>query len=292
MNAWDTGAVPRPPVPTTPPVPTVTPVPTVPIMRTLPTVPIMTTVHLLRHGKVQNPDGILYGRLPDFHLAASGRAMAQGIADALAGADITHLGASPLERAQQTAVPFTAATGLPIVTDDRLIEAGNTFEGTRFGAHSLSSPQTWAVLRNPARPSWGEPYLDIARRMLGAVVEAEQAARGHVAVLVSHQLPIWTLRRFLEGRRLWHHPSRRECALASLTSVHFTDGVVTGITYAEPVGHIAAVDDPIDLFIDDSIDGSAHDAGLDAAIDPAVDPSDDPAVDPGDAEAHAAQVRR
>lgn len=163
-----------------------------------------TTVHLLRHGKVQNPDDILYGLLPGYHLAASGRAMAQGVADRLcapatgAPADVVFLAASHLERAQETAAPLAAATGLPVVTDDRLIEAANSFEGTKFGAASLTSPTNLARLRNPARPSWGEPYLQIARRMLAAVYAAEQTARGHVAVLVSHQLPIWTLRRFLE----------------------------------------------------------------------------------------------
>jgi broad specificity phosphatase PhoE len=210
-----------------------------------------TTVHLLRHGKVQNPQDILYGLLPGYHLASSGRAMAQGIADLLcapatgAPADITFLAASHLERAQETAAPLATATGLPVVTDDPLIEAANAFEGTKFGAATLKSPANLVRLRNPARPSWGEPYLHIARRMLAAIYAAEQAARGHVAVLVSHQLPIWTVRRFLEGKRLWHNPSRRQCALASMTSLHFTDGVLSRIGYSEPVANIAAVNDPV-----------------------------------------------
>lgn len=209
--------------------------------------PVPTTVHLVRHGKVHNPGDILYGRLPGYRLAASGQEMARGIADHFRRTDptdVSYLGASSLERAQQTIAPLAAATGLPVVTDDRLIEAANTFEGTRFTVASLRRPATLLTVRNPARPSWGEPYLDIARRMLGAVYTAEQAARGHVAVLVSHQLPIWTVRRFLEGKRLWHNPSSRECALASVTSLHFTDGVIDAISYAEPVAHIPAINDP------------------------------------------------
>nr|WP_029136246.1 histidine phosphatase family protein [Nakamurella lactea] len=211
----------------------------------------VTTVHLLRHGKVQNPSDILYGLLPGYHLAQSGRAMAQGVADYLCGppasggpVDIAYLAASRLDRAQETAAPLAAATGLPIVTDDRLIEAANSFEGTRFTASTLKSPANLARLRNPALPSWGEPYLQIARRMLGAVYAAEQVARGRVAVLVSHQLPIWTLRRFLEGKRLWHNPAGRQCALASLTTLIFAGGVLDSIHYSEPVAHIAGVNDP------------------------------------------------
>jgi broad specificity phosphatase PhoE len=205
-----------------------------------------TVVHLLRHGKVHNPDQILYGRLPGYRLAASGRAMAEGVADHLRGTDIGYLAASSLQRAQETARPLAVLTGLPVITDDRVIEAANDFEGTAvgFNRHTLGRPANWLRLRDPLRPSWGEPYLQIAHRMLAAVYTAVQAADGRQAVLVSHQLPIVTVRRYLEGRKLWHDPRRRQCSLTSLTSLTFVDGVFTGAAYAEPVRDIAAVDDP------------------------------------------------
>lgn len=207
---------------------------------------IRTLVHLVRHGKVQNPDGILYGRMPGYHLAASGRAMAAGVARTLSrdGADIAYLAASSLDRAQETAGPIAEATGLAIRTDDRLIEAANSFEGQRFTARSVADPSIWPRLRNPLRPSWGEPYLDIAHRMLGAVYTAVQRARGRAAVLVSHQLPIWTTRQYLLGKRLWHNPNNRQCGLCSITTLVFEDGVFAAMRYAEPVAHILAVDDP------------------------------------------------
>ena len=205
-----------------------------------------TVVHLLRHGKVHNPGDILYGRLLGYRLAASGRAMANGVADHLAGADITYLAASSLQRAQETAAPIATRFGLRIVTDDRIIEAANDFEGRSFGFNSqtLGRPGTWVKLRDPLRPSWGEPYLQIAHRMLAAIYTAVQAADGREAVLVSHQLPIVTARRYLEGKRLWHDPRSRRCAVASLTSLSFEDGVFAGADYAEPVRHIPAVNDP------------------------------------------------
>ena len=197
-----------------------------------------TTVHLVRHGEVHNPTGILYGRLPGFVLSELGRRQALIVAEHLAGNDIRHVVASPLERAQQTAGPISDSHQLSLATDERLIEADNNFEGLRVavGDGALRSPRHWPQLYNPFLPSWGEPYLRIARRMLAAVYRARQQAEGHEAVCVSHQLPIWTVRRFFEGRRLWHDPRRRQCSLASLTSLVFEDEHLVGIRYSEPAG--------------------------------------------------------
>jgi broad specificity phosphatase PhoE len=209
---------------------------------------VATTVHLLRHGRVHNPDGILYGRLPGYRLSVSGLAMADAAAESLNGHDIRYLAASSLDRAQQTAGAFADRVALPIVTDDRLIEADNVFAGTQVtgAGGSLFKPSNWAKLRNPRTPSWGEPYLDIAHRMLGAIYTAQAAAAGAEAVLVSHQLPIWTIRRFLTGKRLWHSPTSRQCSLASLTSLLFVDGVFQEVRYSEPAAHIDAADDPVE----------------------------------------------
>ncbi|MBO0817872.1 MAG: histidine phosphatase family protein [Actinobacteria bacterium] len=195
-----------------------------------------TVVHLLRHGEVANPRHVLYGRLPGFHLSEEGQLQAKAAARHLAGHDVTALFSSPLERAQETAAALSEQDGLPVTLDDRLIEAGNHFEGLTFGVGdgSLLRPQHWSQLRNPFRPSWGEPYRDIADRMLAAMATAAVSARGHEAVCVSHQLPIEVVRRWVECRRLWHHPSRRRVALASVTSFTYTDDQVTGLGYWEP----------------------------------------------------------
>jgi broad specificity phosphatase PhoE len=145
---------------------------------------------------------------------------------------------SPLERAQQTAAPIAEALSLPVGIDERLIEAGNAFEGLRVGVGdgALRAPRHWWKLRNPLRPSWGEPYVAIATRMLAAVEAARDEARGSAAVLVSHQLPIWTLRLHVEGRRYAHDPRRRQCGLASVTSLTYEGDHLAGVSYAEPAG--------------------------------------------------------
>ena len=197
-----------------------------------------TVVHLLRHGEVHNPDGVLYGRLPGYRLSTAGAAMAERAAEWLVGRGVTHLVSSPLERARQTAAPVAEALDLPVAVDERLIEAGNAFEGLKVagGRGVFRQPGNWWKLRNPVRPSWGEPYVEIAARMLAAVEAARDAARGGAAVCVSHQLPIWTVRLHLEGRRYVHDPRRRQCGLASVTSVTYEGDRVAGISYAEPAG--------------------------------------------------------
>ncbi|GGC76464.1 histidine phosphatase family protein [Hoyosella rhizosphaerae] len=197
-----------------------------------------TIVHLVRHGEVHNPNGILYGRLPGFKLSENGQEQARAVAKALEGHDITHVVASPLLRAQQTAAPIAGPHGLAVATDEDLLEAENEFEGLRVsvGDGALGRPRHWWKLRDPFTPSWGEPYLQIAHRMLAAVNTARAAAAGHEAVCVSHQLPVWSLRRFLQGQRLWHDPRTRQCSLASLTSLVYEGDELIDIVYSEPAG--------------------------------------------------------
>ena len=73
-----------------------------------------TVVHLLRHGEVFNPEGVLYGRLPGYYLSDLGKQMAVRAADALQTHDLALVVSSPMERAQQTATPVADRHGLAI----------------------------------------------------------------------------------------------------------------------------------------------------------------------------------
>jgi broad specificity phosphatase PhoE len=204
-----------------------------------------TIVHLLRHGEVHNPQGILYGRRDGFHLSDLGQKMAQRVADVAGDRDITHLVSSPLERAQETAAPLAQRLGLTPTLDERVIESWNDFEGKRFakGDNALRNPATWLRLYNPAKPSWGEPYKEIVARMMAAVEDARVAAAGHEAVIVSHQLPIWTTRLHVEHRSFLHDPRKRQCTLCSMTSFHFVDDRLTQVSYSEPAGDLIPAKD-------------------------------------------------
>ncbi len=202
----------------------------------------MSVVHVLRHGEVYNPDGVLYGRLPGFRLSVLGVRQAQAAAAWFADRDVAYLACSPLQRARETAAPVAAAVGLQIAIDDRLIEADNAFEGQPVagGKGLLKNPSYWKYFRNPLRPSWGEPYDQIADRVMAAVTDARERAGGREAVCVSHQLPVVMAARRAEGLRLFHDPRKRRCGLASVTSLTFDGDVITRVQYTEPAAGLPA----------------------------------------------------
>jgi broad specificity phosphatase PhoE len=198
---------------------------------------VTTVVHLVRHGEVANPDGVLYGRIPGFGLSENGRLMAKTAADYLAARDVSVVRSSPLERARQTAAPIAERFGQQVEIDERLIESWNRFEGLRVTPGTLlREPRRLLWLRNPFLPSWGEPYRHVAARVLAAAADAAHAARGREAVCVSHQLPIWVSRLAAERRRLWHDPRRRQCSLGSVTSLTYVDDELVEVRYADPSG--------------------------------------------------------
>lgn len=208
---------------------------------------IASTVHVVRHGEVENPHSILYGRQPGWKLSQRGHDMAQAVAEWSKELSLGAIHASPLERAQQTATPIAQHHGIEITTDDRLIEAANIFEGKAFGVGDgvLKRPSAWRHLWNPWRPSWGEPYVEQVARMKAAVEAARIAAQGKDALVVSHQLPIWILRSSVEGRPFLHDPRKRQCSLASVTSLHFdATGKVVGLSYSEPAEHLLPTKKP------------------------------------------------
>jgi Fructose-2,6-bisphosphatase len=205
-----------------------------------------TQVHLVRHGEVHNPDGILYGRLPGFRLSETGVRMAALAAADLAarGRAVTMLTASPLQRAQESAAPIAERFGLTIGTDARLIEPTNRFEGTVM-RRALRNPLNWPWLVDPLRPSWGEAYRSIAERMHDVLNAAFDAASGDPdaadAVLVGHQLPIWIAHLDVAGERFAHDPRKRRCTLSSITTFERRDGRIVEVGYTEPAASLQSV---------------------------------------------------
>jgi broad specificity phosphatase PhoE len=193
------------------------------------------TVHLVRHGEVANPQGVIYGRLPGYSLSERGIRQAHAVADRLRERDVGGVWASPLERAQETAEIIAQAFGFGIVTDDRLIESATTLEGAGRNLRTfLMSPKLWWQIRDPFSPSWGESFRDIRTRMVEVVWEALEKAEGKEVVLVSHQTPVQAARLALARRRRppWMGDP---CATGSLTTLTLeTDRVVSASYYAPP----------------------------------------------------------
>ena len=199
-------------------------------------------LHLVRHGEVFNPDHILYGRLDGYHLSELGRRMAAAAAESMTGTPVTALYASPLLRAQESAARWSELFGLPIVTEDRIIEPTNKFEGTRsdFGPGLLLKPKYWPWIVNPLKPSWGEPFKDIAARVTAAMDDAWATSDGGHVVMVSHQSPIWLATRFINGKSLAHDPRKRRCHLSSITSFEKQNGNWVEVNYQDPAQELLA----------------------------------------------------
>ena len=192
-------------------------------------------VHLVRHGEVNNPDRILYGRLDGFGLTARGHQMAERAAVLLRNRPIAKIVSSPLQRTQETAAPLAQATGIGVELDERVIEGSNHFQGSGVSASSLlRTPNLWPLLRNPLKPSWAEPYRQIASRMMSALNDAYSSVDTGDVVIVTHQLPIWMAHRSIAGVPLPHLPTSRRCTLGSVTTFHKIAGAWREYSYEEP----------------------------------------------------------
>ncbi|GHT82056.1 phosphoglycerate mutase [Actinomycetota bacterium] len=210
-----------------------------------------TKIHLLRHGEVENPENVIYERLPDFHLSVRGQEMAKASADFIAKGEvmsnINQIYSSPLDRTIETArYASTALGGLPVKVDDRLIESQNKFAGKNVNqeikrlANEHHYIQIFKYFNRPFTPSWGEPYVQVAQRMFEFIEEVRQKHQGEEVLIVSHQSPIWCVRRLYEHKNPQHNPKMRVCSLCSITSLIFNDeaGELVHTEYRTPAAHI------------------------------------------------------
>ena len=201
----------------------------------------------MRHGEVENPGGVVYGRLADFHLSERGARMAEAAAAELAssGRTVDAVVSSPLERAIESAQPIADAFDLPIELNPLIVEASNKLEGGRYDVSLflLARPSAWRHLVNPLTPSWGEPYVEVMSRMDRAMATARDHPGTGDIVLVSHQLPIWLAARRAAGRGPVHDPRKRRCALSSITSLEWTGSAWSEVDYRDPAASIRAHSD-------------------------------------------------
>lgn len=206
-----------------------------------------TTIHFVRHGEVENPNHVLYERLPGFHLSARGvrmaRATAQYIATVPQMRGISAIYSSPLERTQETAQQIASALQIgPIILDKRLIEAENNFRGKRigYGEGALWKNNNWKLVSNLWKPSWGESYKSIAARVGDFAREQVKNHPGEQIVAVTHESPIWSYRHLLETGHAEHNMLLRKTALASITSITYdcANMNVLSITYVDPAARV------------------------------------------------------
>jgi broad specificity phosphatase PhoE len=147
----------------------------------------------IRHAEVLNPEGVVYARLPGFHLSERGRANAAHAASTLSTAPIAAVYASPQERAVETAGILAEPHGLAVKADDRLAEWAFwvRWEGLPWSRIRERDPELLELYAvDPASDALEETLRAAAMRILEWAADAE-AANPHGAVLgVSHEAPL------------------------------------------------------------------------------------------------------
>lgn len=146
-----------------------------------------TTVHLVRHGDVENPHKVYYGRLPGFPLSDDGRKQAKAAGQNLSLRPIHAVYASPQLRAQQTAWLIRDELGLSksVQTEPLLNEVKSQYDGA---ARSEMERRAWNFYAEVTQ-SYEQP-VDVLARMQEFLQTVRREHEGREIVAVSHADPI------------------------------------------------------------------------------------------------------
>lgn len=141
-----------------------------------------TAIHFVRHGDVQNPQAVYYGRLPGFPLSEKGRRQAQATADALRHKPLAAIFSSPLLRATETAEIILALhNSLTLRVSEHLNEAYTPFDGRPI---SEVAERDWDVYNGNEPPY--EQSVDVLARAQQLVAEVRQQYIGQHVAAVTH----------------------------------------------------------------------------------------------------------
>ncbi|MGC3992663.1 MAG: histidine phosphatase family protein [Propionicimonas sp.] len=151
-----------------------------------------TLVLLVRHGQTPTTGRVLPGRAPGLHLSAAGARQAENAAARLSGLPLAALYTSPLERAQETAAPTAAATGLVPVVEPDLFEC-DFGEWTGESLATLARRKEWrALMTSPStfRFPGGESLAELEARMVSLLDRLRGAHPDGVVACFTHADPI------------------------------------------------------------------------------------------------------
>ena len=173
----------------------------------------MSVLHLVRHGQVENPQKIVYGRQRGWRLSDRGRAEAEAVARHLGGRPIARVYTSPLERAMQTATVIAGTCGGEVEPRDDLLEAllCAPWEGRPWREVKRERSGEWAryLFRPLEVGGVAEDLRALATRMESALRAIAAAHPDQQVVAVSHGDPLKAGILALTGgdlRELHRHP--------------------------------------------------------------------------------------
>jgi broad specificity phosphatase PhoE len=154
----------------------------------------LTVLHLVRHGQVENPTKIVYGRQRGWRLSDRGRLEAEAVARHLGGRPLARIYTSPLERAVQTATAIAGACGGEVEPREDLTEAMlcAQWEGLPWREVREGRARDWAryLFRPLEVTSIPEDLRALAERMEKALRAIAAAHPGQQVVVVSHGDPL------------------------------------------------------------------------------------------------------
>ena len=158
----------------------------------------MTRIILVRHGLSMANIGEIFRGVTETPLSPLGHQQAEAVADYLAKNEtIDKIYASPLSRAMDTVAPTAKRLGLPIVTDEGLIEInGGLWEGLPFAELSEKYAKdfdTWANEPANSCPTGGESLRDLYARVIGCVSRIAVENNGKTVLIGSHMTPVRAL---------------------------------------------------------------------------------------------------
>jgi len=154
----------------------------------------VSVLHLVRHGQVENPQKIVYGRQRGWRLSDRGRAEAEAVARHLGGRPIARVYTSPLERAMQTATVIAGTCGGEVEPRDDLLEAllCAPWEGRPWREVKRERSGEWAryLFRPLEVGGVAEDLRALATRMESALRAIAAAHPDQQVVAVSHGDPL------------------------------------------------------------------------------------------------------
>lgn len=198
-----------------------------------------TIVYIVRHTDVQNPNDILYGRLPRFGLSPLGRTQAEHTAEVLANIPIDVFYSSPMLRARQTIATIAAKhPGVPVHISSLLNEVKTGWQGRphadlekiRFDfynqpvyVHDEGLESLWArvsrFVKRVRRAHAGQSILAVTHGDIFAIARA--GFRGLPIHITSIRLP---------------HPYPGKGGILKLTFNHANQAAPDKIEYYDPNG--------------------------------------------------------
>ena len=191
---------------------------------------------LVRHGEVANPNHVVYGDLPGFHLTPTGVLQAHHAAEHLADSVIDVVLTSPLDRAVETATAIARLHGIEPTVDIRMVESGQFphWTGHRWESIPTLFPgELEAYLENADAVRGTETIKQVSSRIVATINDSISDGFRHI-VAVGHQDPTQATRLALTGRELAELRTDPPDHAEVIELLHAEDGIWTEISRWSP----------------------------------------------------------